>query len=296
MTRTFMKTYLHAPKMLAFAAAFLMAAVVAHPVSAGPLLVDTITIASGDKIIASSKTEQFDRSSIFEYSDGGADVYLDGGFADCFVRQYDFYGNLKGGLEITAYDMTTPLKTQGLFQTLSEGRAISRIGDLETMSDVRRCVFHKAAWLVEIVDKSDKQSAASALLKAAKALSALVPDGPIVPPEYSQLPLKEKTSGSERYYHRNFLSRSYFPCALTAQYICGAAACTLFISRHDSAAFARKDLNKLAASLSARNTGDTLVTPALTVLIKGSVLIGVSGQANQDSVMGLIRACAALLP
>jgi len=295
MTGTFMKTDLHALKMLAFAAAFLMAAI-AHPVSAGPLLVDTITIAGGDKIIASSKTEHFDRSSIFEYSDGGADVYLDGGFADCFVRQYDFYGNLKGGLEITAYDMTTPLKAQGLFQTLSEGRAISRIGDLETMSDVRRCVFHKAAWLVEIVDKSDKKLAASALLKATRALSALVPDGPIVPPEYSQLPLKGKTSGSERYYHRNFHSRSYFPCALTAQYLRGAVACTLFISSHDSAVFARNDLNKLAASLSARNTGDTLVTAALTVMIKGPFLIGVTGQANQDSVMGLIRACAALLP
>jgi hypothetical protein len=274
----------------------LLIAIAANSAFAGTFLVDSLVISAKDKIVASGKAEQFDRSSIFEYSDGGADVYLDGGFAACVVRQYDFHGAIKGNLEIAAYDMTTPLKAMGLFQTLAEGRAESRSGTVETMSDIRREVFHKSGWLVEIIDKSDKVLPVAALAQTAAALAAVIPDGPAVPTEYSWLPKKGKVSGSERYYHRNFLSRSYLGCALTARYACAAVPCTLFVSQHDSLPAARKDMQKLAASFNATQTGDTLGSPALMAMIKGPYLIGVTGKASRENVMDLIKSCIALVP
>jgi hypothetical protein len=279
-----------------FALAVLLIAIATNSIFAGTLLVDSLRISAKDKIVASGKAEHYDRSSIFEYSDGGADVYLDGGFAACVVRQYDFQGNLKGGLEIVAYDMTTPLKALGLFQTLAEGHSVSRSGTVETMLDIRRDVFHKSGWLVEIIDKSDKVLPVAALAQTAAALAAMIPDGPAVPTEYSWLPKKGKVSGSERYYHRNFLSRSYLPCALTARYACAAVPCTLFISQHDSLPAARKDMQKLAASFNATQTGDTLGSPALMAMIKGPYLIGVTGKASRENVMDLIKTCLVLLP
>jgi hypothetical protein len=296
MTRAFMKTHAFKGLANAFALAVLLIGIAANSTIAGTLLVDSLRISAKDKIVASGKAEHYDRSSIFEYSDGGADVYLDGGFATCLVRQYDFQGAVKGSLEIAAYDMTTPLKVLGLFQTLAEGHAVLRSGIMETMSDIRREVFHKGAWLVEIVDKSDKVLPVAALAQTAAALAAVIPDGPAVPTEYSWLPKKGKVSGSERYYHRNFLSRSYLLCALTARYTCAAVPCTLFISQHDSLSAARKDMQKLAASISTANTGDTLFTPTLTAVIKGPFLIGVTGIAPRKNVMDLIKACIVLLP
>jgi hypothetical protein len=295
MTRAFMKMQIFKGAAF-FAIMGLLLVIATNTTFAGTLLVDSLRISVKDKIVASGKAEHYDRSSIFEYSDGGADVYLDGGFATCIVRQYYFQGAVKGSLEITAYDMTTPLKALGLFQTLAEGRAISRSPTMETMSDIRREVFHKGSWLVEIIDKSDKVLIAAALAQTAAALGNRIPDGPSVPTEYSWLPKKERASGSERYYHRNFLSRSYLPCALTARYTCAAVPCTLFISQHDSLSAARKDLGKLAASFSATQTGDTLRTPALTAIIKGPFLIGVTGQLPRENVMDLIKSCIALVP
>jgi hypothetical protein len=280
----------------AFALAVLLIGIAANSTIAETFLVDSLRISSKDKIKASGKAEHYDRSSIFEYSDGGADVYLDGGFATCVVRQYDFQGNLKGGLEIVAYDMATPLKALGLFQTLAEGHAISRSGTMETMSDIRREVFHKGSWLVEIVDKSDNVLPAAALAQTGAALSAGIPDGPAAPAEFSWLPKKDRVAGSERYFHRNFLSRSYLPCALTARYTCAAVPCTLFISQHDSTMAARKNLGKLAASFTTTQTGDTLRTPELTAVIKGRYLVGVTGKTPRENVMDLIKACVVLLP
>ena len=99
-----------------FAIMGLLLVIATNSIFAGTLLVDSLRISAKDKIMASGKAEHYDRSSIFEYSDGGADVYLDGGFATCVVRQYDFQGAVKGSLEIAAYDMATPLKAQGLFK------------------------------------------------------------------------------------------------------------------------------------------------------------------------------------
>ncbi len=263
---------------------------------AGTILPDTLVISGKDRLIASGKAERFDRSSIFEYSDGGADVYLDGGMAACVVRQYDFRGSVKGSFEVAAYDMQTSLRATGLFQTLSEEHATAMAGTVETMSDVRRCVFHKGGWLVDIVDKSDREVTAGILAKAAAALSASIRGAPGMPPEYSWLPQKEKNAGSERYYYRNFLSRSYLPCALTARYTCGAVPCTLFVSENDSAGSARKGMEKLAASLNAIPRADTIATPSLTAVIKGACIIGVAGEAAAKSVMDLIKACISLVP
>jgi hypothetical protein len=296
MIKATMKIRTYKEMAYCFALAVLLIANATNSIFAGTLLVDSLRISAKDKIVASGKAEHYDRSSIFEYSDGGADVYLDGGFAACVVRQYDFQGNLKGGLEIVAYDMTTPLKALGLFQTLAEGHSVSRSGTVETMLDIRRDVFHKSGWLVEIIDKSDKVLPVAALAQTAAALAAVIPDGPAVPPEYSWLPKKGRASGSERYYHRNFLSRSYLPCALTARYTCVAVPCTLFISQHDSLPAARKDMQKLAASFDAMQTGDTLRTPALTAIIKGPFLVGVAGRAPRENVMDLIKTCLVLLP
>jgi hypothetical protein len=274
----------------------LLTIIAANTAVAGTLLADTLLIAGKDRIVASGKAERFDRSSIFEYSDGGADIYLDAGFVVCGVRQYNFRGSVKGSIEIAAYDMKTPLRAVGLFQTLAEEHTVSMSGNLEMMSDVRRVVFHKSEWLVEIVDKSDSEVPGGTLAKAAIALGATLPGSPGVPAEYSRLPHMGKTAGSERYYHRNFLSRSYLPCALTARYMCETVPCTLFVSQNDSSGAAHKGMEKLAASLNTIQTSDTILAPSLTAVVKGAYIFGVTGRAERKKVMDLIRTCMTLVP
>lgn len=283
-------------RILYIAVIGLMTIIAANTAGAGTLLVDSLLIAGKDRIVASGRTERFDRSSIYEYSDGGADIYLDAGFVVCEERKYDFRGSVKGSIDVTAYDMKTPLRAVGLFQTLAEERTVSMSGDLETMSDVRRVVFHKGEWLVEVVDKSDIEVSGGTLAKAAMALAATLPGPPGAPVEYSRLPHIGKTPGSERYYHQNFLSRSYLPCALTARYTCKTVPCTLFVSQNDSSGAARKGMEKLAASLNTIQTSDTVLASSLTAVLKGAYIIGVTGQADRKKVMDLIRTSISLVP
>jgi hypothetical protein len=263
--------------------------------SAGPILSDTITISTKDRIITSGKIDRFDRSSLFDYSDGGADMYLDGGMVECFVRQYAFHGSTKGSMEIAAYDMKTPLRATGLFQTISEDHSVATTDSVQTVSDVRRTVFHKNQWLMDIVDKSGTAVPPEALVKTALALAAQLPGNSGRPSEFALLPQPNKTIGSERYYYRNFLSRSYLPCALAARYTVNAVPCTLFVSEADSAPAARKSLGKLAESFSTIPTADTLFSPALVAVSKGVYVLGVAGHVGTANALALIKACLSLL-
>jgi len=280
----------------ATAIVLLIAAAAAYSAGTGIILPESLLIAGKERIVASGKAELFDRSSIFEYSDGGADLYLDAGFTTCVVRQYDFFGNAKGSIEVAAYDMRTTLRSLGLFQTLTEGHTVSTSGNFETMSDVRRQVLHKNGMLMELVDKSERELGPRALARIATAFGAALPGAGGLPAEFSELPLEGKTPGSERYYHRNFLSRSYLPCVLTARYTCDAVPCSLFISQQDSAPPARTGMQKLAASVNTILTGDTLHAPALTAVVKGAYIIGVAGPATREKALGLIKACIVPAP
>ena len=177
----------------------LLLAIAPRAVCGGTVLADSFPIRGSGTMIASGAVDRFDRSSIYEYLDGGADMYLDGGFTACIVRRYDLVGTVKGSLTITAYDMKTPLRAQGLFQTLAEGYTISKAGNVETMADVRREAFRAGAWLVEVVDKSDKELPAETLTRIAADLgSAMSGSSTGAPAEYSRLPHQGKVAGSER--------------------------------------------------------------------------------------------------
>jgi len=263
--------------------------------SAEPFLSDTIAISTKDRIVASGKIDHFDRSSLFDYSDGGADMYLDGGMVACLVRQYAFRGSIHGSVEIAAYNMKTPLRATGLFRTIAEDLSVTTTDNVQTVSDVRRTVFRKNQWLMDIVDKSDTEVPPGTLVRTALALAAQLPDNPGRLSEFALLPQQNKTVGSERYYYRNFLSRSYLPCALAARYTVDAVPCTLFVSDADSIPVSRKSMGKLAESFSTVPIADTLFTPTLVAVLKGVHVVGVVGQIGRTSALALIKECLLLL-
>jgi hypothetical protein len=273
----------------------LAALVAATVTSAGTILSDTITISTKDRIVASGKMDHFDRSTLFDYSDGGADMYLDAGMVECLVRQYAFRGSTKGSVEIAAYDMKTPLRATGLFQTIAEDLSVTTNNNVQTVSDVRRTVFHKDLWVMDIIDKSDPAAPPETLVKTALALASQLPGNPGRPSEFALLPQQNKTVGSERYYYRNFLSRSYLPCALAARYTVDAVPCTLFVSDADSVPASRRSMGKLAESFSTVPIADTLFTPTLVAVLKGVHVVGVVGGIGKTSALALIKGCLALL-
>jgi len=188
--------------------------------------------------IALAPPEYYTSNGLYEYLDGGADVYIESGMKTCAVRRYGDPKNKNADYEVAVYDMELPVYAFGLFRHLQESRAHG-IGT-ESAAQPRRISFWKSSLYVEVLDRSSKPVADSTLASLAKALSRRMPGDTLFPAEIRLLPEAGKIPGSEQYWKSGFLSRSFLNNVISAQYASASGACTLFVMTcpSDSAATA----------------------------------------------------------
>jgi hypothetical protein len=214
-----------------------LGAIPAGAVDKTTLLPDTIGAPA--QVAALAAPEQFASRSLYEYVDGGADVYMDAGLISCTVRRYGGLKNKSAEFEIALFTMAAPVNAFGLFRQLHEGH--TRAMGTESVAEPLRVSFWKSSLYAEVIDKSSKPVPDSALLSLAKTVANRLPGDTLLPAELRLLPGAEKVSGSEQYRKSGFLSRSFLDNVVYAQYRCKACACTLFVMTcaSDSAASAR---------------------------------------------------------
>jgi|GEM_PF-4079130 hypothetical protein len=186
------------------------------------LLPDTV----GDAV-ATAAPEQYASNHLYEYIDGGADVYMEAGLKTCTVREYRGLRNKGAEFEIAVFEMGSPLYSFGLFRQLHESR--SHAVGTESAAEPLRVSFWKSSLYAEVIDKSSKPVADSALASLAKAVAGRVPGDTHVPGEFRLLPKAGKISGSEQYRKSGFLSRSFLNNVISAEYKGATSACTLFV-------------------------------------------------------------------
>lgn len=201
------------------------------------LLPDTFGAFPG--AVASAPPEHYSSKGLYNYIDGGADIYIEAGLKTCTVRQYRGLKNKVAECEIAIFDMESPVDAFGLFRQLHEshGRGIGA----ESAAEPLRISFWKSSLYTEILDKSSKPVPDSTLASLAKAVSRRMPGDTLLPAEIRLLPEAGKILGSEQYRKSGFLSRSFLDNVISAQYKCATGACTLFVMTcpSDSVAAAR---------------------------------------------------------
>ncbi len=142
---------------------------------------------------SAGKIELFVGKKLFDYMNGGAELYLAYGFVEIAVWNYQTAGN-KATVEI--YQMGGPAEAFGIFSHASRGDPV----DVGVPAVLARGMlsFHKGSLYVRVVAKSDPVKARDLMIVLGKRVAATVPGESKPPKEISLLP-EGAIKGSLRY-------------------------------------------------------------------------------------------------
>lgn len=212
-----------------------------------PLMAASITLPdkSGDKsnFKALAPQENYSSADLFEYINGGADVYIEAGMKSCAVRRYGDTKMKGPDFEVAVYDMGSSLNAFGIFRQLHTDR--TRVTGTESAVEPVRISFWKSAWYVEVLDKSSKPANVSVLKSLAYLIADQIKGDTLMPKEIKYLPDTFKILSSERYWKSGFLSRSFLNNVISGAYQTKAATCTLFVMFCPADSFAENRLRMI---------------------------------------------------
>jgi len=142
---------------------------------------------------SAGKIEVFKGKKLFDYMNGGAELYLAYGFVEIAVWSYQTAGNQA---TVGIYEMGSPAEAFGIFSHTSKGDPV----DVGVPAVLARGMlsFHKDKFYVRVVAKSDPAKAKDLLIHLGKQVAAAIPGKPLTPGEVGLLP-EGAVEGSLRY-------------------------------------------------------------------------------------------------
>jgi hypothetical protein len=149
----------------------------------------------------------YGRKTLFDYMDGGAEVYLAYGFQEVFVRKYA--DPEKNEINLDIYDMGSPAEAFGMFSIDRQDPSAGIGQGSEYGLGLLR--FWRGRYFVSITVSGNEEKAEKAVLELGKAVAPLLgPDGE--PPDLLKLlPAKGLNPDLTAYFHDAVhLSNRYF--------------------------------------------------------------------------------------
>lgn len=156
---------------------------------------------------ASGKDALYDRKTLYDYLDGGAEVYLAFDFREVLVRKYaDGEGN---ELALDIYDMGSPAEAFGMFSCDRQDPEAGIGQDSEYGPGLLR--FWRGRYFVSVTVSGNEEKAEKAVLELGKAVAPLLgPDGAL-PEMIRLLPSAGLRPERTAYFHNHVhLSNRYF--------------------------------------------------------------------------------------
>ncbi|MDQ7821429.1 MAG: hypothetical protein RDV48_01405 [Candidatus Eremiobacteraeota bacterium] len=184
-----------------------------------------------------SGTERvFDRRTIFDYIDGGGEIYLAYGFTSVAVRTYE--KQEEPPLEVAVFDMGSPGDAYGIYSYELEKENVSAGQGGEYMAGLLR--FWKSRYFVCVIADKDTPSSKMGALAMGERIAAALPAPERKPRLLDHLPSEGLKSC--RYFHtvdslnrlyfladKNILSLSRDTEAVLARYGSGNPPCSLLL-------------------------------------------------------------------
>ena len=173
---------------------------------------------------SSGKDSIYDRRTLFDYMDGGAEVYLAFDFRDVFVRKFaDARGN---EIHLDIYDMGSSREAFGIFSFDRQDPEAGIGQDSEYAPGLLK--FRQGRYFVSITVSGDEKAAEKAVLELGKAVAPkLGPSGE--PPDLLKcLPLAGLKKNRTSYFHDAVhLSNRYFVSSENILNLDAATECVL---------------------------------------------------------------------
>ncbi|MCS7253314.1 MAG: DUF6599 family protein [Armatimonadota bacterium] len=149
----------------------------------------------------------YDRNTLFQHIDGGAELYLAYRFKGAFVRRY-----LKGGemgITVDIYDMSSPEDAFGVFSVECYGDEVGIGQGSDYIEGLLR--FWKGRFFVSILTRLETDESKAAVLKLGRLIDRAISDRGEPPKILSLLPVNGLKRRSVRFFRKHsILNRIYF--------------------------------------------------------------------------------------
>ncbi len=153
-----------------------------------------------------SDVRLFAGQSLYEYIDGGAELYHLYGFVE--VATADYRKN-ETEIVVDLYRFDSPADAYGLYSMLRPDDAnIVRLG-VEGYTTPSKIEFVKGNIMVRLIGYDDSDETGLALINLADELSKQLPGTTHLPKPFSVFPRQKAIDGSAKYYAESFLGQSF---------------------------------------------------------------------------------------
>jgi hypothetical protein len=242
-----------------------------------------------------TQPKTYEHQQLWEYIDGGADVYLDYGFQRVITEEL-VYG--KQSIIVDIYDMST---LDGAFGMYARERAPSyhfvQIGS-EGYLEGSALNFAQEQFYIKLTAYADDQSTKNTLEKLAQAVSKKIGGQRKPPAVFAFFPWQGKVKHTETYDVKSYLGKTDLRDTYAVGYNVKSTPITVFITVTSGDANANNRLKAFRSSLSQpgsldknyRDLSKTILTgkhkdaKEIVLALKGRYIVGAYPAANADAV------------
>jgi hypothetical protein len=175
----------------------------------------------------SSEIRIFSGQSLWEYINGGADLYLMYNFIEVITADY-----MKGETEMVVdlYRFASPEDAYGVYSMLrSPGVQIIRLG-MEGFLAPASVNFVRGEYLVRLTGYDESTESSLALVNLAGEINKLLPGRSELPAEFGLFPIKGKIDATDKYYVESFMGQKFLTQVYSRYYVINDDSLTLFLS------------------------------------------------------------------
>jgi hypothetical protein len=152
-----------------------------------------------------AKPVLYDRKTLYDYIDGGAELYLAFGFVGAVTLEYT--AGRDDEIKVDIFDMGSP---RGAFGAFAHGRE-SIAAEVGQGSDYGGglLTFWKHRWFVSVLGYPETNAKRKAVYELARAIAALIPETGSPPTILGALPKPGLVEASVRTFHHHLLQNDY---------------------------------------------------------------------------------------
>jgi hypothetical protein len=162
-----------------------------------------------------SGPQVYTQKTLFEHTDGQAEIFLQYGFQKSVFAIYQNGNNSKDQIELDLYDMGNVLQAFGIFSRFRSEDRPAGVG-LESNLEESSLLFYKGRYFVMLYAT---ETGASILKKMGITISSGIPDSSPAPKEIELFPKKGLKPGSIQYYPEGLLGYQFLKRGFQGIYV-----------------------------------------------------------------------------
>jgi hypothetical protein len=158
-----------------------------------------------DSRMEAEEYQEYGRGMLYDYINGGAEVYLDLEFVKVGARDYVIQLEEETYFTLDVYDMAKPVNAFGIYSAESHGDIPAVDVGVAGYMGGGALTFWIQRYYVKIRADDDSDAVNGMLKKMAGIVSSRIGDPGRVPPDMDLFPARDRVPASERYAARNLM-------------------------------------------------------------------------------------------